>query len=318
MQDIRIHTQDLLPVHSQLSEQLKSRIELGIWKPRTQLPSVRDLAAALRINYHTVRAAYHTLERDGYVSTEPGQGTFVVAHPPCLSEEQTAHLLHVVDDAALQSHAWGVSPEIFLRVASQRVKRLPSLIADRRILFVECNQPDLDYHSRTIEQSTGLPVERQLLSEVDQSGPSFFAQFAVIVTPLFHRAELQRIVGATQTVLGLLITPSHPEVLTPLASLQPQTKIGLICATHRGAQGMKRMLLGTGITHLNFLLAGLDEPTQLASLFTTTHCVYVSRLGLSLQHDHWPAPNLIHTYETTLDMAALHLLRQHIVQPQPH
>ncbi len=317
MQDIRIYTQDPLPVHSQLSVQLQSRIELGIWQPGKQLPSMRDLAAALRINYHTVRVAYQSLERDGYVATEPGQGTFVVPHPPSLSEEQAAHLLHIIDEAALQSRACGISPEIFLRAISLRVKQFPFLVAKRRILFVECNQPDVDYHGRTIEQSTGLPVERRLLNEVEQCNPSFFAQFGVIATPLFHRSELQQIVGATQTVLGLLITPSHSEVLTPLAALPPRTSVGLICATHEGAQSMQRTLLGTGISHLHFLLAGLDEPTQLASLFPSTERVYVSRLGVSLQQGSWPEPNRIHLYETTLDEAALHLLRMHLVQPLP-
>lgn len=317
MYDIHIHPQDPLPVHAQLGAQLKFRIELGIWKAGKQLPSVRDLAAALRINYHTVRAAYQTLERDGYVATEPGQGTFVVAHPPSLSEEQAAHLLRIIDEAALQSRTRGIPLEIFLRAISLRIQQIRLVRAKSRLLFVECNQPDLDYHSRTLEQRMGLAVEKRLLSEVAQSHPSFFAQFEVIVTPLFHRSELQQIVGAAHTVLGLLITPSHSEVLTPLADLPARTSVGLICATHEGAQGMEQMLLGMGITHLHFLLAGLDEPSRLASLFPSAERVYVSRLGLSLQQNPWPEPTKLHRYETTLDGAALHLLQIHLMQSFP-
>jgi DNA-binding transcriptional regulator YhcF (GntR family) len=311
---MHIHPQDPLPVHAQLGAQLQSRIELGIWKPGKQLPSVRALAAALRINYHTVRAAYHILERDGYVVTEPGQGTFVVAHPSRLSEEQAAQLLHIIDEATFQSRTCGIPPEIFLRATSLRIQQLPAGRAKSRLLFVECNQPDVDYHSKTLEQRMGLAVEKRLLSEVAQSHPSFFAQFGAIATPLFHRAELQQIVGAAYTVLGLLITPSHTEVLTPLADLPAQTSVGLICATHEGAQGMEQMLLGMGITHLHFLLAGLDEPWRLASLFTSASRVYVSRLGLSLRHDPWPEPGILHRYETTIDDAALHVLQMHLMQ----
>jgi hypothetical protein len=238
----------------------------------------------------------------------------VVAHPPSLSEDQAAHLLDIIDEAALQSRTGGIPLEIFLRATSLRIQQLPFVRAKSRLLFVECNQSDLDYHSKTLEQSTGLPVERRLLSELAQIHPSFFVQFGAIVTPLFHRSELQHLVGATSTVLGLLITPSHSEVLTPLADLPPRTSVGLICATHEGAQRMKQMLLGMGITHLRFLLAGLDEPSRLATLFTSAKRVYVSRLGLSLQQDPWPEPTMIHRYETTLDGAALHVLHLHLMQ----
>ncbi|MDR0500032.1 MAG: GntR family transcriptional regulator [Coriobacteriales bacterium] len=67
-----------LPVWIQVKNRLAYLIASGGYAPDERLPTVRALAVALDISYNTVNRAYMDLERDGYISTRQGRGTFVL------------------------------------------------------------------------------------------------------------------------------------------------------------------------------------------------------------------------------------------------
>jgi GntR family transcriptional regulator len=73
-----LNPQNGLPVYRQMIQQLKERIASGQLAPEMQLPSVRDLSAELHVNPLTVAKAYQFLERDGFVESRKGRGTFVL------------------------------------------------------------------------------------------------------------------------------------------------------------------------------------------------------------------------------------------------
>ncbi|WP_456277774.1 GntR family transcriptional regulator [Bacillus sp. AK128] len=65
------------PIYEQLVEKLKELIMNNILKVDEQLPSVRTLAQQLTINPNTIQKAYRELERQGYIYSVPGKGSFV-------------------------------------------------------------------------------------------------------------------------------------------------------------------------------------------------------------------------------------------------
>jgi GntR family transcriptional regulator len=66
-----------IPLYVQLQHQLQQRILSGQLQHGTQLPSVRELSADLHINPLTVTKVYQILEREGFVETKRGIGTYV-------------------------------------------------------------------------------------------------------------------------------------------------------------------------------------------------------------------------------------------------
>jgi GntR family transcriptional regulator len=68
-----------VPIHLQIENQLRNSIAFGGMKPGDCLPSVRKLAANLRINPNTVARAYKALREQGVVTTTQGRGTYVKA-----------------------------------------------------------------------------------------------------------------------------------------------------------------------------------------------------------------------------------------------
>jgi GntR family transcriptional regulator len=73
---IHLNPNSGMPIYRQLFGQLRQRIVSGQLAAEEQLPSVRDLAADLKINLLTVAKVYQLLEAEGWVETRRGLGTF--------------------------------------------------------------------------------------------------------------------------------------------------------------------------------------------------------------------------------------------------
>ncbi|SFS37029.1 GntR family transcriptional regulator [Paenibacillus sp. 453mf] len=82
------------PIYEQLVERIKELIMLEMLQPDEQLPSVRHLSAELTVNPNTIQKAYRELERDGYIYSLPGKGSFVakVEHRPVDQRKQELRL----------------------------------------------------------------------------------------------------------------------------------------------------------------------------------------------------------------------------------
>ncbi|MEJ2010977.1 MAG: GntR family transcriptional regulator [Anaerolineales bacterium] len=76
--DFRSH----VPIYVQLVERIKHLVASGVLEPGSQLPTVRQLAAELRVNFNTIARAYRILDEAGVISTQQGRGTFVLDPPP--------------------------------------------------------------------------------------------------------------------------------------------------------------------------------------------------------------------------------------------
>jgi GntR family transcriptional regulator len=76
--DVRSH----VPIYLQIVEQVERLVATGHFKPEDQLPTVRQLAAELRVNFNTVARAYRLLDEAGVISTQRGRGTYVLEPLP--------------------------------------------------------------------------------------------------------------------------------------------------------------------------------------------------------------------------------------------
>ncbi|MBI4410800.1 MAG: GntR family transcriptional regulator [Gemmatimonadetes bacterium] len=72
-----IDEKDPRPIYQQIVDEVRRAVVLGTLAPEAALPSVRQLAAELRVNPNTVQQAYRELERAGVVYVRRGQGTYV-------------------------------------------------------------------------------------------------------------------------------------------------------------------------------------------------------------------------------------------------
>jgi GntR family transcriptional regulator len=76
--DFRSHA----PIYVQIVDRIKHLVATEVLKPGDQLPTVRQLAADLRVNFNTIARAYRMLDESGVISTQQGRGTYVLEPLP--------------------------------------------------------------------------------------------------------------------------------------------------------------------------------------------------------------------------------------------
>ncbi|MEO8522597.1 MAG: GntR family transcriptional regulator [Acidobacteriota bacterium] len=102
---VTLDPRDPTPIYAQLERGLRAAIATGRLQPGEQLPTVRELAVALRVNANTIARVYAELERAGVLETKRGVGSFVSAtparaHPPRDNERRLrAFATRVLADA---------------------------------------------------------------------------------------------------------------------------------------------------------------------------------------------------------------------------
>jgi GntR family transcriptional regulator len=94
------------PIYEQIANQIKALIIQGELQEGDALPSIRSLAKELQISVITTKRAYEELEREGFIETVAGKGSFVAAQNKELLRERKLKfieekLLEVVEESKM-------------------------------------------------------------------------------------------------------------------------------------------------------------------------------------------------------------------------
>lgn len=100
--DIIISNSSGVPIYEQITRQIKGLISRGELREGEALPSMRLLAKELRISVITTKRAYEDLERDGYIETVMGKGSFVAPRNLELAREDTLRRVEEKLEEAVQ------------------------------------------------------------------------------------------------------------------------------------------------------------------------------------------------------------------------
>ena len=100
------------PIYEQIVQQIRAQILSGDLSEGEPLPSIRKLAKDLQISVITTKRAYEELEREGFINTVGGKGSFVAAqNPEFLREKRMKAVEEKLADAVDQAQLLGVSPD---------------------------------------------------------------------------------------------------------------------------------------------------------------------------------------------------------------
>jgi GntR family transcriptional regulator len=105
------------PIYEQIAQQIKKMIISGELSPGEALPSMRFLAKELRISVITTKRAYSDLERDGFIETVTGKGSFVANQNLSFIREEQLRLAEeflqkAVDIARSSDISWAELSEL--------------------------------------------------------------------------------------------------------------------------------------------------------------------------------------------------------------
>ena len=113
---------DRRPIYEQLIEKFQEVMMIGALEKDEKMPSVRQLASELSINPNTVQRAYGQLEREGYIYSVPGKGSFV-ADISQLKDVRTEEIRRALEQTARRAFVSGISKDEFLEDAGKAYEK---------------------------------------------------------------------------------------------------------------------------------------------------------------------------------------------------
>lgn len=114
-----------VPIYVQIREQLLSAITSGLLTPGARMPTMRQVAVALKVDLNTVRHAYDDLQRDGIIVLKQGLGSFVAAAAPALPASPSLDPAQI-DDLARRAIALAAGAGVDPLILAARIAGLIS------------------------------------------------------------------------------------------------------------------------------------------------------------------------------------------------
>ena len=97
------------PIYEQIAKQIKSQIISGELKEGEGLPSIRKLARELHISVITTKRAYEELEKEGFIDTVGGKGTFVaIQNKELLREKKMKSIQDMMSEMIIEAQKMGI------------------------------------------------------------------------------------------------------------------------------------------------------------------------------------------------------------------
>jgi GntR family transcriptional regulator len=121
--DIIISNSSTKPIYEQITSQIKNLIMTGELKAGDMLPSMRLLAKELRISVITTKRAYEDLERDGFIESVTGKGSFVSdKNAEFIKEEHLRIIEEHLQTASETAHMSGIMLEELIEILTMLYK----------------------------------------------------------------------------------------------------------------------------------------------------------------------------------------------------
>lgn len=131
MQQFKIDENSGIPVWIQVRRRLVYLIISGHYTSGEQLPTVRELAVQLDINYNTVNKVYQDLERDGFIVTKRGKGTFVTEQDAMTLLDIDNKIELLADNLVREAFDFGMEGDEIVQTVKERIDQYREIHSKR-------------------------------------------------------------------------------------------------------------------------------------------------------------------------------------------
>jgi len=309
--DLDVARDSDVPISTQIFWQLAYQIDSGRLLPGVRLAPVRELGAALRVNPNTIRAVYRRLADAGYVTSRHGAGTHVADRPPQRrgAEALAGIVAELLRRAAVAGFSADEVASAAFAAASERKRPGPKV----QILFAECTNADAGYDAERLgaEFPDTIDAEGALLDDIPERLERF--HYDLVATTTFHADEAQALVHGRVPVVAMLVGPGYLELVHEISALPPGSRVGLVCASERGAENMSETLALSGATGIELLSATMDGERELELIDRTADIILLSRESIANGLEtRFERPERLRRWSYEFDPAGLELLRRAI------
>ena len=300
-----------VPISTQIYWQIAYQIDSGRLLPGARLAPVRELGAALRVNPNTIRAVYRRLADAGYVTSRHGAGTHVADRPPQRrgAEALAGIVAEMLRRAAQAGFGADEVAAAAFAAASERKRPGPKV----QVLFAECTNADAGYDATRLGDAFPdlIDVEGALLDDLPERLDRF--HYDLVATTTFHADEAQALVHGRVPVVAMLVGPGYLELVHEIAGLASGSRVGLVCASERGAENIAETLALSGTKGVEIVTATIEGKEDLDLIDRTADVILLSREAIANGIDgRFDRPERVRLWSYEFDPSGLELLRRSI------
>ncbi|MEW5992201.1 MAG: GntR family transcriptional regulator [Chloroflexota bacterium] len=317
--DLDVTRDSDVPISTQIYWQLVYQIDSGRLLPGARLLPVRELGAALRVNPNTIRAVYRRLADAGYVASRHGAGTVVADRPP--KRRRPEALAGIVSEMIRRAAQAGFTADEVASAtfAASSERRRPGPVV--RVLFAECTSADAGYDAERLNDEFAGMIEAEgtLLDEIPERLDRF--HYDLLATTTFHADEAQALARGRVPVVAMLVGPGYVELVHEVAALPAGSRVGVVCASERGADNIAETLQIAGTKGVELVPALINDAAGLEELNRTADLILMSREALAIGLDaRLSYPERVRPWSYEFDPAGLEHLRravEHVAAARP-
>ncbi len=272
---IRINRKSGVPLYIQIKKYICTQIDNNSWHPGYKLPPERDFARMIGVSRNTVSMAYKELEDEHKLVSRQGKGTFVVEETLVNQKTRLLNLLNNSIDEAIQQ---GYNETDILSMVTSIVKAKNEELSRIHILFIECNNEQVDFFAQELSSESGILVEPLVISEIGNRADflDYIRQFDLIVTTYFHYDEVKSLIGPYEiNVIPISLAPQL-ETMIKIAQLEQSECLGLICITRIFAEMVQQLITSAGIKFKRFNFTTTRDIQELKRFITSCNFILTS------------------------------------------
>jgi GntR family transcriptional regulator len=239
-----------VPLYLQVKDLIKYYISTGAIQDNHRLPTVNELAGMLEVNFETIRKAYKELEREGFISTQRGKGSFTAAHAHAHAlagakskGSSREHLIGSLRESIAGLLSSGLDASEIRAAVEEAIER--SSLESRMIVFTECNSLQADEISQLLQDYLGVYVKPVLLDDLrDQVAAAYRSEktLLAVVTTGFHVSEVRNRLSDMPIKIDFLITNMSPDTRRELDTIDKKSRFVFICRDQSSIAFYREML----------------------------------------------------------------------------
>ena len=118
---LQIDPSDGNPIYLQIIEQVKKAIALGVFEVGKPIPTIREIALELTVNPNTVAKAIKELEREGFLKTYVGKGSFVTEKSSEINKKEgTEKVMKIIEQFIKDAEWLGLDKDNVLKLLEEK------------------------------------------------------------------------------------------------------------------------------------------------------------------------------------------------------
>ena len=299
-----------LTYYDQIKGQLLSAIYCGKIKEGDRLPSIRELAEALDVNYKTVRKIYLRLAQESYIEIVKGSGAFLQKRSGENTYERMRRqaIFRLLGEMSDKARNLGLSSKRFIKLfesysSGTNLRKVHLVVID--------HEEEAFIFSRELELRLGVNVSPVSLDQIQSNGVTkLFKDSDYFLTTSWHMEEVSPLAERYRKKI-VEIKPSH-EIYTEILSAARDRNVAIVIQDEQTLHASWEVFMNIyhPSTQKKFWIAPIAREDLIEKIIQEADLIFVSPMCWDEMRKRAPADKKLKTYENFISQETIDHLRE--------